>query len=163
MFKGNLRLKRAARRYLIEQMGGVQKAFRILDKYEPELVNTLVELRKIVLPGQTKTTIESAKNRKEMRIPEKYKELIITAVEVATGRGQRGITHARKAIRAGATPKEVQETLALCIYLVGISSWVDGGVECLLAAENERKKMGYGRKFSWTNEVAANVRKRKKP
>ncbi len=84
----------------------------------------------------------------------------MVAVEAATGRGEKGKSHARKAIRAGATPKEVQEALALCIYLVGMSSWVDGGMECVLAAEEEDTKVKHGEKFNWTADVSGHSTKK---
>ena len=90
----------------------------------------------------------------------RYKELIMVAVEAATGRGEKGKSHARKAIRAGATPKQVEEALALCIYLVGMSSWVDGGRDCVISAEEEFEKMKRGEKFNWTSEVVASGTKK---
>ena len=131
-------------------MSKVHEAFQTLDRYSPELVDALVSLRRAAIPG---------KGDKASVLPSKYKELIMVAVEVATGRGEKGKSHSRKAIRTGATPQEVQEALALCIYLVGISSWVDGGFECVLAAEEEEKKMRSGKKFSWTAEAASRPKK----
>ena len=124
-------------------MGGVHDAFRVLDKYNPMLADTLASLRKL-----TVSEIESSS-----AISKKYRELIMIAVEVATGRGEKGRSHARKAVRVGATPNEVLEVLALCIYLVGMSSWVDGGRDCLLSAEDEAKKMKQGEKFVWSDKV----------
>jgi AhpD family alkylhydroperoxidase len=138
-------MKDQTRDYLVEEMGRVHEVFQTLDKYDPNLTDALASLRRAAIPGKSDTgsTLDS-----------KYKELIMVAVEAATGRGEKGKSHARKAIRAGATPKQVQEALALCIYLVGMSSWVDGGMECVLSAEEEFEKMKKGEKFTWTSEVA---------
>ncbi len=131
-------------------MSRVHEVFQTLDRYDPNFVDALASLRKVALPS-----------RKEERgvLPTKYKELIMVSVEAATGRGEKGKSHARKAIRAGATPKEVQEALALCIYLVGMSSWVDGGMDCVLASEDEEQKMKRGEKFTWTAEVSGQGKK----
>ncbi len=138
-------LKNETKEYLIEEMGRVHEVYQTLDRYDPKLADSLASLRRAAIPSKNDTgssTLEA-----------KYKELIMLAVEAATGRGEKGKSHARKAIRAGATPKQVQEALALCIYLVGMSSWVDGGMECVLAAEEEQEKVTKGEKFNWTGEV----------
>jgi AhpD family alkylhydroperoxidase len=137
-------MKDQTRDYLVEEMGRVHEVFQTLDRYDPNLTDALASLRRAAIPKKTDTgsTLES-----------KYKELIMVAVEAATGRGEKGKSHARKAIRAGATPKQVQEALALCIYLVGMSSWVDGGMECVLSAEEEFEKVKKGEEFHWTSEV----------
>jgi len=128
-------------------MGRVHEVFQTLDRYDPQLVDALASLRRAAIPGMNDTGAQ---------IPAKYRELIMVAVEAATGRGEKGKSHARKAVRAGATPKEVEEALALCIYLVGMSSWVDGGMNCVLAAEEEDEKVKRGEKFNWTGEVVHN-------
>lgn len=138
-------MKDETKDYLVEEMGRVHEVFQTLDKYDPKLTDALASLRHAAIPG---------KNDKGSTLDAKYKELIMIAVEVATGRGEKGKTHARKAIRAGATPKQIQEALALCIYLVGMSSWVDGGMECVLAAEDEDAKLKRGEKFNWTPEIS---------
>jgi alkylhydroperoxidase/carboxymuconolactone decarboxylase family protein YurZ len=134
-------LKDETKNYLTEEMGRVHEAFQTLDRYDPNLVDALVALRRAAIPR---------KNDPHSAIPAKYRELIMVAVEASTGRGEKGKTHARKAVRMGATPKEVEEALALCIYLVGMSSWVDGGAECVLAAEDEEAKVKRGEKFDWS-------------
>lgn len=139
-------MKKETADYLTGEMGRVHEVFQTLDKYDEALVDALASLRKAAIPSASDTT---------HRLTAKERELIMVAVETATGRGEKGKSHARKAIRAGATPKEVQEALALCIYLVGMSSWVDGGKDCVLAAEEEYGKMTRGEKFDWTAEVAA--------
>jgi AhpD family alkylhydroperoxidase len=142
--------KDQTRDYLIEEMGRVHEVFQTLDKYDPNLTDALASLRKAIIPG---------KDNSGSTLEAKYKELIMVAVEAATGRGEKGKSHARKAIRAGATPKQVQEALALCIYLVGMSSWVDAGMECVLSAEEEFEKMKRGEKFAWTSETSSLIKK----
>jgi len=137
-------MKDETREYLTQEMGRVHEVFQTLDKYDPNLVDSLASLRRSAIPSI---------NDKGAVVPAKYRELIMVAVEAATGRGEKGKSHARKAIRAGATPKEVEEALALCIYLVGMSTWVDGGMECVLSAEEEEAKVKSGEKFTWTGDV----------
>ncbi len=143
-------MKDQTRDYLIEEMGRVHEVFQTLDKYDPNLTDALASLRRAAIPG---------KNDSGSTLDAKYKELIMVAVEAATGRGEKGKSHARKAIRAGATPKQVQEALALCIYLVGMSSWVDGGMECVLSAEEEFEKVKKGEEFTWTSEISGSAKK----
>jgi alkylhydroperoxidase/carboxymuconolactone decarboxylase family protein YurZ len=143
-------LRDETKNYLTEEMGRVHEVFQTLDRYDPKLVDALASLRKAAIPGKSDTGSV---------IPAKYRELIMTAIEVTAARGERGKSHARKAIRAGATPKEVQEALALCIYLVGMSSWVDSGMECVLVAEEEEAKVKRGEKFNWSGEGASHAKK----
>jgi AhpD family alkylhydroperoxidase len=138
-------LKKSTKDYLVSEMGRVHEVFQTLDRYDSNLVDSLASLRKAALPG---------KDDKDHALSARDRELIMVAVEAATGRGEKGKSHARKAIRAGATPKEVQEALALCIYLVGMSSWVDGGKDCVIAAEEEHEKVKKGEKFNWTADVS---------
>jgi len=144
-------MKNETRDYLIQEMGRVHEVFQTLDRYDPDLVDSLSSLRRNAIPGLNDTGAV---------VPAKYRELIMVAVEAATGRGEKGKSHARKAIRAGASPKEVQEALALCIYLVGMSSWVDGGMDCVLAAEEEDAKVKRGEKFTWTADVSGHSPKK---
>lgn len=146
-------MKDETREYLTQEMGRVHEVFQTLDRYDPNLVDSLASLRRRAIPGINDTGAV---------VPAKYRELIMVAVEAATGRGEKGKSHARKAIRAGATPKEVEEALALCIYLVGMSSWVDGGMECVLAAEEEDAKIKRGEKFTWTADVGPGNSSKKK-
>ena len=126
----------------MEKFGRMHPVFEHMDKYSPEIVEGFIKIRKATL----RSGVEGA-------IPEKYKELIITAVEVATGRGEKGRSHARKAVRLGASPKEVQEAVSLCIWLAGWATWVDGGSEAVKAAEEEEEKVKKGDSFHWTADV----------
>ena len=57
--------------------------------------------------------------------------------------------------------KEVQTALGLCIYLLGMSSWVVGGWESVLAAEEESEKMKSRKSFLWTSEVSSSRKSKK--
>jgi len=142
-------LKKETRDYLVEAMGRVLDDFKKLDEYDESFLDALVSVRRSILPA----------GKGHTAIPLKYKELIMVAVEAAAGRGERGVSHARRAVRAGATPKEVREALAVCIYLVGMASWVDSGKYCLQAAEEEYEKVKRGEKFTWSGEVGSHGKK----
>ncbi|MEM4415606.1 MAG: carboxymuconolactone decarboxylase family protein [Candidatus Caldarchaeum sp.] len=131
--------------YLMEEFGYVHPVFETMVRYDPALVDSLVRFRRSVMPSKTEAGGV---------LPKKVKELIVTAVEVALGRGEKGRSHARKAIRAGATPQEVFEAVALCIYLAGMTCWVDGGMDAVRASEDEYEKMKRGEEFKWTAEVS---------
>ena len=143
-------MKKSTKDYLVSEMGRVHEVFQTLDRYDGDLVDSLASLRRTAIPG---------KDDKGHALTARERELIMVAVEAATGRGEKGKTHARKAVRAGATPKEVQEALALCIYLVGMSSWVDGGKDCVIIAEEEHEKVKRGEKFNWTPDVPGEAKR----
>jgi alkylhydroperoxidase/carboxymuconolactone decarboxylase family protein YurZ len=130
--------------YLMEKFGRILPAFEVMDRYNPELLRGYVTMRRAIL---------KPKGAPEGALPEKIKELIIVAIEVALGRGESGKSHARRAVRLGATAKEVEEAVELCILLAGWSTWVDCGMDAVLAAEDEERKMKEGKPFYWTSEV----------
>ena len=136
--------------YLMEKFGRIHPVFEAMDRYNPELLRGFVTMRRATL---------KPKGAPEGALPEKIKELIIVAVEVALGRGEGGKSHARRAVRLGATPKEVEEAVELCTWLAGWSTWVDSGMEAVLAAEDEERKMKEGKPFYWTKEVTPSEEK----
>ena len=130
------------RRYLMEQFAHMPESFQEIDKFNPDLMDALAKVRMSII----------SEKKSDMLSP-KTKELIVTALEVITGRGEKGRSHARKAIRAGATPKEVFESVSLCIYLGGMMTWVDSGADAVRSAEDEYNKMKSGQEFKWSAEV----------
>jgi alkylhydroperoxidase/carboxymuconolactone decarboxylase family protein YurZ len=138
-------MNESTRKYLVEEFGYLHPVFETLDKYNPKIAEAVAASRKELIPGK--------KGPKGV-LSTKVKELIITAVEVSLGRGEKGKSHARKAVRAGATTAEVFEAVALCIYLAGMTTWVDSGMEAVKAAEEEYAKAKRGEKFRWTAEVS---------
>ena len=132
------------RKYFMETYGLVPDSFEVIDRFNPEALDAIAGFR---------TTIIPSKSGGGQVLSAKVKELIVTAVEVAAGRGEKGKSHARKAIRVGATPDEVFEAVSLCIYLSGMMSWVDSGADAVKSAEDEYKKMKSGEGFRWTSET----------
>ena len=129
--------------YIIEKFGRIHPVFEHMEKYNPEILKGFITIRKATLPPKGVSST----------IPEKMKELIIIAVEVALGRGEKGKSHARRAVRLGATPQEVHEAVSLVIWLAGWATYVDGGMDAVKAAEDEQEKMLKGEPFFWTQEV----------
>ncbi|MDA4130023.1 MAG: carboxymuconolactone decarboxylase family protein [Thaumarchaeota archaeon] len=132
------------RKYFLEIYGEIPESFEIIDKFNPEALDAIARFRTTLIPSKS--------GDKEV-LSAKVKELIVTALEVSAGRGEKGKTHARKAIRVGASPEEVFEAVALCIYLSGMMSWVDSGADAVKAAADEYKKLKAGEEFKWTTEM----------
>ncbi len=65
------------------------------------------------------------------------------AIEVSTGRpaGKAGERHARMAVQSGATLREVFDTVMLCQFFSGATSYVDYGMAVVGAAEDEANKL----------------------
>ena len=136
-------MNEASRKYCMDTYGHIPESFAVIDRHSPETLDAVLNFRTTLIPT------DPAKSK----LPAKTKELIVTALEVAAGRGENGKSHARKAIRAGASPTEVFEAVSLCIYLSGMMTWVDSGADAVRAAEDEYQKMKGGRDFVWTAEV----------
>ena len=120
--------------YCREQYGVVPDEYRLLANYLPQVVEGIIATREAV----TRTT--------EGTLPEKVRELIMVAVEVALKKPP--ILHAKRAVEAGATVREVAEVVAICMYLAGMASYVVAGYPALKAAEEqdgERKTVEYSR------------------
>jgi len=132
------------RKYFLETYGGIPESFEVIDRFNPEALDAIARFRTTLIPSKL--------GSKEL-LSAKVKELIVTALEVAAGRGEKGKSHARKAIRVGATPEEVFEAVSLCIYLSGMMSWVDSGADAVKSAEDEYQKLKDGQEFKWTSET----------
>ncbi len=115
--------------------------YELMEKYLPGFVEGNVKMRRAIYPHPKKD--------KEAAIPRKYRELIMIALEVGMGRGGGkgagglpGVHHTRWAVsKAGATPQEIAEAVAIATYLCGQPSVVDYGYHCIKAAEEEYKKI----------------------
>lgn len=131
------------KKYILDKFGRITAKMELMDKYSPEILEGYMKIRKATMPPPG---VEGA-------IPEKYKELIIIAVEVATGRGEKGRSHARRVVRLGGSSKEVHEAVSLCIWLAGWATWVDCGSQAVKAAEEEEEQVRKGEGFHWTSDV----------
>lgn len=137
-------IKKELQRYMEQEYGKkLQPSTALLKKYQPQVLEGYLTMRNATLP---------MKSKGEGLLSRKVKELVITAVEVALGRGEKGKSHARKAIRAGATPEEVSEVLAICIWLAGMATFVDSGSGALQAAIDEAERVKKKEPFHWRTD-----------
>ncbi|MDR7476005.1 MAG: tripartite tricarboxylate transporter substrate-binding protein, partial [Armatimonadota bacterium] len=106
--------------YFQQDMAGqVPDSVRMLERYSPGALEGFFRLRRA-------TTTESS-------LPWKVRELIIIAVEAALKKDPVG--HARIAIEAGATPKEIHDAVALTLWLAGMPAY-HCGMKAVRAAED---------------------------
>jgi len=104
--------------YFKEEMGKEPISIPSLERYSPGALEGFYRLRKA-------TTVESS-------LPKKVRELIIVAVETALRKDPTG--HARLAVEAGASPQEVHDAVALCLWLAGMPAYHEG-MKAVAAAE----------------------------
>jgi len=117
------------REYSLKYYGRPNERYELLGRYLPEAMANWIELRKSIFP-------DPAVGGLTLR----EKELICTAIEIA--RRQPDTTlHAKLAIRAGASVKDVAEVCAICILLGGMMSYIATGASALKAAEEEYEKL----------------------
>ena len=76
----------------------------------------------------------------EAALPRWVKELIVVAVEAALRLPWGGDSHARNAIKLGATAKQVNEAVATALFITGMSTYAAAGHLAVEAAEDEEKK-----------------------
>jgi alkylhydroperoxidase/carboxymuconolactone decarboxylase family protein YurZ len=127
--------------YIKTIFGEVRPEHKLLDKYLPGYLEGNTLTRRTIYPHPKKD--------KEAVIPRKYRELMIIALEVGSGRGgaqgegsMPGIIHTRMAVKeAGATPQEIAETVALATYFCGQPTMVDFGYHCIREAEKQYENL----------------------
>lgn len=124
-----------------EYKPGIQ--LEVMARYLPKWVETNQAHRESFFPQA------GSEAAADVRIPLKYRELIMIALEVGTqrgggqGRGQApGVVHTRHAVsHAGVTPHEIAEVVAITAWLCGQPALGDYGLSCILAAEDEYEKL----------------------
>jgi alkylhydroperoxidase/carboxymuconolactone decarboxylase family protein YurZ len=121
--------------YLIEEFGELRPSHLTMAKYNPKMLEGFAKFRRAVQPG---------KKDPEGALPKYMKEIISVVIEVTQGRGGGaegvGVNHTRRAVKYGATPEMIHEAMALVFLLAGMTSYVDYGLSCVKAAEEEYKK-----------------------
>lgn len=132
------------REYLIEEFGGLRPSHLTMAKYNPAMLEGFAKFRQAVQPG---------KKDPEGALPKYMKEIISVVIEVLQGRGGApqtpGVMHTRSAVRHGATPEMIHEAMALVFFLGGMTTYVQYGLPCVKAAEEEAAKL---------NETAAQAK-----
>ena len=116
------------------------KHYDLMERYLPGWVEANARARQVFFP------LAEDEAASGLSIPRRYRELIMVAVELATqhgggqGRGDLpGVTHARSAVKEGATAKEIAEVVAITAYLCGQPVLIDYGMHCIEAAEQTER------------------------
>lgn len=116
------------RKYSLNYYGRIIDAFETLGRYLPDPMVKWIELRQSIFD-------ESPAGGLTIR----EKELIATAIEIIF-RKPDSAPHAKLAIKAGGTPREVAEVCAICILLGGMVPHMASGQHALKAAEEEYER-----------------------
>jgi len=123
------------REYLIEEFGALRPSHLTMAKYNPSMLEGFAKFRRAVQPGEKDP---------EGALPKYMKEIVSVIIEVTLGRGGGaegpGVLHTRSAMKHGATPEMIHEAMALVFFLGGMTSYVQYGLNCVKAAEEEYKK-----------------------
>jgi len=117
------------REYSLKYYGRIVEAYELMGRYLPEAMMKWIDFRKSVFedPPVGALTLRE-------------KELIALTIEIANLKTN-SETHAKLAIQAGATVKEIAEVAAICILLGGMATFMASGQNALRAAEGEYEKM----------------------
>ena len=120
----------AVRKYSMEYYGEVLESYERLARYRPEVLVDWIQLRR---------TIFESKDGNGLGLKEL--ELISTAVEIIAHKPNPD-RHAKLAIEAGATVRQVADVVSLCILLGGMMTYIVSGQHALKAAEIRAKELG---------------------
>jgi alkylhydroperoxidase/carboxymuconolactone decarboxylase family protein YurZ len=120
----------------------VEREFELLSKFQPEVFASYMAMR----AGLFKLPPDGALDRKT-------KELVILGIELM-GRKTNPppVGHTRKAIEAGATPKEVSEVVGLAIMLGGMVTFRESGRFVLREAVDHAARLDNGNQSGATDE-----------
>jgi alkylhydroperoxidase/carboxymuconolactone decarboxylase family protein YurZ len=122
------------REYSLKYYGRIVEAYEVLGRYLPEPMMKWIDFRKSVFedPPVGALTLRE-------------KELIAMTIEIANLKPN-SETHAKLAIQAGATPKDIAEVAAICILLGGMATYMASGQNALKAAEQEYERISKEKK-----------------
>jgi alkylhydroperoxidase/carboxymuconolactone decarboxylase family protein YurZ len=129
-------MKQSSKAHLIGALSVVPPGYKLMDKYNPALADAVAGFRKNIMEGRGV-------------LPMKTKELVIAALEVAIGKKDGAILHAKKAIRAGNSMEELFEALTITMYMVGMPSWEWITTIAIKAAEEEAARIKKKKPFKW--------------
>ena len=120
----------AVRTYSREYYGEVLESYERLARYRPNVLVDWINLRRTIFEPQEGGGL----GLKEL-------ELISTAVEIIAHKPNPD-RHAKLAIDAGASVREVADVVSLCILLGGMMTYIVSGQHALKAAETRAKELG---------------------
>ncbi len=118
-------------RYYEKQLGWVPPFVKVLAKYSPGSLDGYLAMRK-----------EVSKEPPEGGLPKKMKDLIFTLLDVLSGDVNGAKAHARAAIDAGLTMKELVEAFVIAVMVTGIPTLCNLGVQAINAAEERLEEKG---------------------
>ena len=119
-----LRTRREIITYYKRELGWVPQFAQHLTKYVPEAVGGLITFRAATMRPPPKGALSP-----------KVKELLFIVLDTVQANLPGGLAHARAAVRAGVTPAEIAEALALTIMLAGLPKVEVTGIAILQEAE----------------------------
>jgi alkylhydroperoxidase/carboxymuconolactone decarboxylase family protein YurZ len=117
------------REYSLKYYGRIVEAYELMGRYLPGPMVKWIDFRKSVFEDPPLGALTP-----------REKELIALTIEIASLKTN-SETHAKLAIHAGATVKEIAEVAAICILLGGMATFMASGQNALRAAEEEYEKM----------------------
>ncbi len=123
-------------RYFKKNLGWVPDFAAIMSEYRPDALEAYFAMRSSVMKD---TKAGGA-------LPLKFKEILYVVLDSITNNTEGAIAHARAAINAGATTKELAEALILMAMLTGMPRFEVVGTKAFKAAEEQERKRARKRK-----------------
>lgn len=117
-------------RYFKKNLGWVPDFAAILSKYNPDALESYFAMRSSVMKG----------TREGGALPLKFKEILYVVLDSITYNAEGAIAHAKAAINAGATTRELAEALVLMAMLTGMPRLEVVGAKAFKAAEEQERK-----------------------
>lgn len=119
----------AVREYSRSYYGEVLQSYERLARYRPDVLVDWIDLRRSIFEGGGPGGLSL-----------RDLELISTAIEVIAHKPNPD-RHARLAIEAGATVREVADVVSLCVLLGGMMTYIVSGQHALRAAEEKASEL----------------------
>jgi len=120
------------REYCMDYYGRVPEAYETMGRYLPDTMMNWIELRKSIFknnPGG---------------LTMREKELISLAIEITARKPKQQTgaeTHAKLAIKNGATVTQISEVVAICMLLAGMMTYIVSGHTALKTAEEYNEEL----------------------
>lgn len=111
---------------------------RVLNRDFPDMWETLAAAAPGVLEGYMKLRENVIRpNPTEGSLPKWMTEVIVAGCDVVQGNAWGAQMHVRQAVRDGLTPEQVVQAIALVMVEAGVPAYKSGGLDVILAAEDE--------------------------
>lgn len=123
-------------RYFKKNLGWVPDFAAIMSEYKPEALEAYFTMRSSVMKD----------SRAGGALPLKFKEILYVVLDSITYNTEGAVAHARAAINAGATTKELAEALILMAMLTGMPKFEVVGTKAFKAAEEQERRKARGKK-----------------